>query len=66
MALMFAAALLLNMVPPPGCADHVIRPRATRSEACHTQSHASRRTNWVERRAGRCLAAAAPHWRPLR
>eukprot|EP00966_Prymnesium_polylepis_P255000 5892010-Prymnesium_polylepis.1 len=30
------------MVPPPGCADH---------------SHASRRANWVERRADWSLAA---------
>ena len=57
MALVFAAALLLKMVPPPGCADHVTRPRATRSVACHTQSHASRRANWIERRAGWALAA---------
>eukprot|EP00966_Prymnesium_polylepis_P009183 211665-Prymnesium_polylepis.1 len=45
------------MVPPPGCADHVTRPRVTRSVACHTKSHASRRANWVERRVGWCLAA---------
>ena len=57
MALVFATALLLKMAPLPGCADRVTKPRATRSVACHTQSHASRRANWVERRAGRCLAA---------
>eukprot|EP00966_Prymnesium_polylepis_P015500 358596-Prymnesium_polylepis.1 len=57
MALMFATALLLKMVPPPGCADHVTRPRTTRSVTCHMQSHASRRANWVERRADWCLAA---------
>ena len=52
MALVFAAALLLlKMAPPPGCADRVTKRRATRSVACHTQSHASRRANWVERRA---------------
>ena len=51
MALVFAAARLLKMAPPPGCTDRVTKPRATRSVACHTQSHASRRANWVERRA---------------
>ena len=51
MALVFAAALLLKMAQLPGCADRVTKPRATRSVACHTQSHASRRANWVERRA---------------
>ena len=68
MASIFAATLLLKMVPPPGCANHVTRPRATRSVACVTRSrtHHGGPTGSSDAQAGRWrLAARSPAFAPL-